>query len=236
MSHLNFTQRFSILAILAMCLFLPAKAQYVTYGGLTYIIYGDNKARVSYVNGQINGALVIPETFTTIVYPPYEEPYEVTLTVDEIGDWAFYESKNMTAITMPKTIRSIGDYAFAGCNALKNITCLATTPPVVYSKSSFSSYVDDIYTTATVHVPQSSITAYSNAHVWDNFTHFVGISGGMQGDVDGDGKLTISDVTALIDLLLSGTGSSNATADVDGNGSVNISDVTALIDMLLNKN
>ena len=137
---------------------------------------------------------------------------------------------------MPKTIRSIGEYAFAGCNALKDITCLATTPPVVYSKSSFSSYVDDIYTTATVHVPQSSITAYSNASVWDNFTHFVGISGGMQGDVDGDGKLTISDVTTLIDLLLSGSGLSNATADVDGDGFVNISDVTALIDMLLNKN
>ena len=236
MSHLNFTQRFSILAILAMCLFLPAKAQYATYGELTYIIYGDNKARVHHVNGQIDGALVIPETFTAIVQPANGDPYVATLTVDEIGDMAFYESKNMTAITMPKTIRSIGEYAFSGCNALKDITCLATTPPVVYSKSSFSSYVDDIYTTATVHVPQSSITAYSNASVWDNFTHFVGISGGMQGDVDGDSQVTISDVTALIDLLLSGAGSANATADVDGDGSVSISDVTALIDMLLSKN
>ena len=135
MSHLNFTQRFSILAILAMCLFLPAKAQYVTYGGLTYIIYGDNKARVHHVNGEIDGALVIPETFTATVQPEYGDPYVATLTVTEIGDMAFYESKNMTAITMPKTIRSIGEYAFAGCNALKDITCLATTPPVVYSKS-----------------------------------------------------------------------------------------------------
>ena len=58
----------------------------------------------------------------------------------------------------------------------------------------------------------------------------------MQGDVDGDSQVTISDVTALIDLLLSGAGSANATADVDGDGSVSISDVTALIDMLLSKN
>ena len=236
MSHLNFTQRFSILAIFTICLFLPAKAQTVYYGGLTYTIHGDNKAKVSYVNGIIDGALVIPETFTTIVYPPYEEPYEVTLTVDEIGDWAFYESNNMTAITLPKTIISIGHMSFSGCNALKDITCLATTPPSVYSKNTFYSSVDDIYTTATVHVPQSSITDYSNAYVWDNFTHLVGISGGMQGDVDGDSQVTISDVTALIDLLLSGAGSANATADVDGDGSVSISDVTALIDMLLSKN
>ena len=52
------------------------------------------------------------------------------------------------------------------------------------------------------------------------------------GDVDGDGIVNISDVTALIDMLLSGNISSDA-ADVDGDGIVNISDVTALIDMLL---
>ena len=232
MRHFNFTLRLSILAIIAMCLFLPAKAQYATYGELTYIIYGDNKARVSYVNGQINGALVIPETFTAIVHPANGDPYVATLTVDEIGDMAFYESKNMTAITMPKTIRSIGDYAFAGCNALKDITCLATTPPVVYSKSSFYSYVDDIYTTATVHVPQASITDYANTRVWKDFTHFVGISGGLQGDVDGDGQVTISDVARLIDLLLTGATEASAAADVDGDGVVTISDVARLIDKL----
>lgn len=235
MSHLNFTQRFSILAILAMCLFLPAKAQTVFYGGLTYIIHDDNKARVSYVNEQIDGALVIPETFTTIVQPLYEEPYEVTLTVDEIGDWAFYESKNMTAVTLPKTIISIGFMSFSGCNALKDITCLATAPPSVYSKNSFYSYVDDIYTTATVHVPQSSITDYSNAYVWDNFTHLVGISGGISGDVDGDGNVTITDVTKLIDMLLSGAVNVNVGTDVNGDGNVTILDVTVLIDKLLNK-
>ena len=56
-----------------------------------------------------------------------------------------------------------------------------------------------------------------------------------RGDVDVDGSVTISDVTALIDYLLSGNASginlSNADCDQDGN--VNISDVTALIDYLL---
>ena len=55
----------------------------------------------------------------------------------------------------------------------------------------------------------------------------------IPGDVNGDGNLSIADVTALIDLLLEG-GEMPDSADVDGNGTVSIRDVTALIDMLLN--
>ena len=51
------------------------------------------------------------------------------------------------------------------------------------------------------------------------------------GDVNCDGKVTISDVTALINLLLSGT--ATADCDLDGDGQVTISDVTALINYLL---
>ena len=56
----------------------------------------------------------------------------------------------------------------------------------------------------------------------------------LQGDVDGDGRVSINDVTFLIDLLL--TGSDIAVypgADVDGDGRVSIEDVTTLIDLLL---
>ena len=58
---------------------------------------------------------------------------------------------------------------------------------------------------------------------------------GLQGDVDDNGLVNISDVTALIDYLLNGDASAiNLTnADCDGNGLVNISDVTSLIDYLL---
>ncbi len=55
------------------------------------------------------------------------------------------------------------------------------------------------------------------------------------GDVNGDGKVSIDDVTALIDVLLSGS-EVTGNADVDGNGKVGIDDVTALIDMLLGGN
>ena len=55
------------------------------------------------------------------------------------------------------------------------------------------------------------------------------------GDVNSDGNVTIADVTALIDYLLSGDDSEIDTvaADVSTDGVITIADVTALIDMLL---
>lgn len=58
------------------------------------------------------------------------------------------------------------------------------------------------------------------------------------GDLDGDGKLGITDVTLLIDLLLNGAGSlpveiDTDAADVDGDGNITLVDVTELIDLIL---
>lgn len=57
----------------------------------------------------------------------------------------------------------------------------------------------------------------------------------ISGDVDGDGRVNIGDVTLLINYLLShnATGVNLDAADCDPDSSVNISDVTALINFLL---
>ena len=59
----------------------------------------------------------------------------------------------------------------------------------------------------------------------------------LRGDVNGDGSITITDVSALIDYLLTHDDSNiNAqNADVDASGNIAISDVSTLIDILLNK-
>jgi hypothetical protein len=55
------------------------------------------------------------------------------------------------------------------------------------------------------------------------------------GDVNNDGNVNISDVSILIDYLLSGDASAinMQGADVDGDNALSISDVSRLIDMLL---
>ena len=60
------------------------------------------------------------------------------------------------------------------------------------------------------------------------------------GDVNRDGEINISDVTAMIDIILGKeTAEDNydhKAADVNTDGTINISDVTALIDIILGKN
>jgi hypothetical protein len=65
------------------------------------------------------------------------------------------------------------------------------------------------------------VTLFQNGHGFD------------LGDVNHDGSVTIKDVTALIDYLLSGGDICSICADVNADGLVSIKDVTDLIDMLL---
>ena len=55
----------------------------------------------------------------------------------------------------------------------------------------------------------------------------------LSGDVNGDGFVTIGDVTSLIDILLEQYGYYDVHADLNGDGNVTISDVTILVDILL---
>ena len=71
---------------------------------------------------------------------------------------------------------------------------------------------------------------------WSNIKEVITAAGeGVHGDVDGNGTVTIDDVTLLIDTLLKGNDAGNA-ADVNLDGEVSIDDVTALIDYLLKGN
>ena len=58
----------------------------------------------------------------------------------------------------------------------------------------------------------------------------------LRGDVNGDGSITIADVTALVNIILGKTQApASGVADVNGDGSVTIADVTALVNIILGK-
>ena len=56
-------------------------------------------------------------------------------------------------------------------------------------------------------------------------------SAAIPGDVNGDGEVNISDINAVIDMILGGR--VDPSGDVNGDGEVNISDVSDIIDILL---
>ena len=55
----------------------------------------------------------------------------------------------------------------------------------------------------------------------------------LKGDVNRDGKVNVSDVTALINMILGVIEKDEESADVNKDGKINVSDVTALINIIL---
>ncbi|MBR1725217.1 MAG: dockerin type I repeat-containing protein, partial [Muribaculaceae bacterium] len=60
-------------------------------------------------------------------------------------------------------------------------------------------------------------------------------SGGVAGDVTGDGQVDIADVNAVINMML-GKAPQTAAGDATGDGKVDIADVNAMINIMLGKN
>ena len=69
---------------------------------------------------------------------------------------------------------------------------------------------------------------YQVSDITDQYLPYLDV---IVGDVNGDGEVGLSDVNALIDIILSGT--SSDAADVDEDGEIGISDVNALISLIL---
>ena len=148
---------------------------------------------------------------------------------------------------------------FDGCSGLTTLDLSGFNPPRMAETSSMFAYCTNLRTiygrnwdTSIVSNSHNMFyrcnslvggqgTTYDPDHIDKAYAH---IDGGPsnpgyftkkpdRGDVTGDGNVDISDVTALINLLLSGGTISNPVADCNQDGSVNIGDVTALINYLL---
>ena len=155
----------------------------------------------------------------------------IPASVKMIDLYAFYHCSGLTSVVIPASVTSIGDDAFYNCTSLATLTCLAQTPPTISSWT-----FNPEYRTATLRVPEASLEAYKTADYWKSFVHIEGLTGVGPGDLNGDGRLSINDVTTLIDAILNGDEAalSNPYADVNGDGKVSITDISDLIYMLLN--
>ena len=185
---------------------------------------------------------IIPGTVTVI--HPYafsycqglEEIY-IPNSVTTIGAEAFEYCYDLASVHISASVTYIGNWAFYSCTSLDDVYCDNVDPSAIELGSYvFGRYnVDNDYTGRTLHVPAGSVEAYQADTRWSNFFGSI-VAKALVGDLDGDGKLTIGDVTDLIDLLLKGNATieGNPVADMDGDGRITIGDVSSLIDYLLN--
>ena len=91
--------------------------------------------------------------------------------VANIGDSAFGYFVDLTSVTIPKSVTSIGEYAFADCENLRDVICLAEQVP----STSDDAFEDTPISEATLHVPAASIEAYNTTAPWSQFKSIVAI-------------------------------------------------------------
>ena len=92
------------------------------------------------------------------------------------------------------------------------------------------------YDNAILRVPNESIRLYHESERWSEFYNIVRMESIEQGDANGDFKVDVSDITALIDYI-AGTNTDNINSmlmDLNYDGDVTIADMTILIDTVLN--
>lgn len=80
------------------------------------------------------------------------------IEIISITDTAFYHCQNLTEITIPSTVTSIGVDSFSGCPAMASITFLGTTPPTV--DSSAFTYCTNL---TTIYVQSGYESVYTTA-------------------------------------------------------------------------
>lgn len=92
-------------------------------------------------------------------------------TLNSIGDWGFEGCRKLSSVTLPQGVTSIGEGTFTYCSALTSITCEAETPPVIGGAYTFYNVPRNI----PIYVPESSVSAYKSAEYWSEFTNFQAI-------------------------------------------------------------
>ncbi len=119
--------------------------------GFTYRVTGDSSVEVIGYNGDATD-VVVPESATHYLgtFTSY--------TVTGLAEGAFENQSTLTSITLPGTITSIGDRAFAGCSGLTAMNVGMTTAPSVTA----SVFTGIVKANCKLYVPKGTTSAYSS--------------------------------------------------------------------------
>ena len=153
--------------------------------------------------------------------------------VNTIGNYALYNvCHEMDTMRLPSTLSYLGDYAMAGMIGMQTLKTDAEQVPALGTEV----WAGVNQSSVPLFAPTDESTEqYKAADQWMNF-FFQDVQPSVKpGDVNGDNAISMDDLTALINYLLTNdsTGINMQGADVDGNTEISMDDLTVLINMLL---
>lgn len=210
----------------------------IYYGGIYYIITGDNTLSVTFLNNSYNSytaaTITIPATLnysgktyrvTAIGDNAFRKctslkTVNIGTNVTNIGQYAFYAS-GLTSVTIPDNVTAIKANAFGSCNSLtsviigKGVTTIASL--------AFDSPLTSVTCNAVTPPTLSNTNAFRTS-TYDNATLFVPAAS-LNAYKTASGWRYFANIQGI-----GGT----AVGDMDGNGSLDVTDITLLIDAFLN--
>ena len=154
----------------------------------------------------------------------------ISNSVTSIGNKAFYECSGLTSVTIGNSVTEIGDWAFRGCSGLTRIDAYPNPEKVSTGSYAFNGVPKDV----TLHVLPKYLSAYRTASPWKGFTNIKGdLTEIGEIDINLDGKVDVTDVTTLMNMILNGATANLKFADINADGKVDVSDVSALVNIIL---
>ena len=128
-------------------------------------------------NGLIKGCVntIIPDNIINIYMDAFagcSDMLSVTIpnSVIYINQKAFENCSSLTTLTLPKSLLEISGSALDGCSGLTSIHCKSENPP---NDDYVFTFESNIYSSATLYVPNGSLNAYKKAPTWSRFKNIV---------------------------------------------------------------
>ncbi len=120
--------------------------------------------------------LILPETVETIensiIGLTGIETIQLPSSLKVIGDEAFFAAYNLTRLTVPASVESLGSTVFQAAGykydgsgtGLSDVTFLSTTPPAIMSDT-----FDEMVSDCPIYVPAESVDVYKSAENWSKY-------------------------------------------------------------------
>ncbi len=135
--------------------------------------------------------------------------------IESVGKFAFDGCRNISYVSIPSTIKTIERFAFGIGPSLQSVVSYIKDPRSVTEDDIFDEQVSvgskqrrvsgtwtlGTFKNATLYVPKGSKCLYQEDYHWCFFSDIVEMEQAPY-DIDGDGVLTLNDITTLINVYL----------------------------------